>query len=153
MVDSKNYPFTFDDIDVRGDPMKYSRRGGKLKHIHGQAMLFYTNTPIVHESPEGYPMLARFIAASEEHYIFRQFRYLQSRVLLHLQDDLRSWEARLWRMDEYDKVHRPTYLKTREKDDRRFGERGKMIEEIHKRLLRYGSCSYVLGKKHGDYLD
>lgn len=85
-------------------------------------------------------MLAKFISATEEHYAFRQFRYLQSRVLLHLQDNLRSLETRLWRMDEYDKEHRPDYLKSREADDMCFGERGKMIEEIHAKLLKYGEC-------------
>lgn len=83
-------------------------------------------------------MLAKFVAATEEHYVFRQFRYLQSRVLLHFQDDLRSLEVRLWRMDEYDREHRPEYLKSREADDMCLGERGKTIEEIHAKLVRYG---------------
>lgn len=83
-------------------------------------------------------MLARFIAASEENYIFRQFRYLQSRVLLHLQDDLRVLEVRLWKMDDYDSKHRPGLLMSRQTDDMSMGERGKVVEEIHEKLLKYG---------------
>lgn len=118
--------------------MKYSKVGGKSTgstRDHGAPR---TNADTVNDAPEGYPRLARFIATSEDNYVFREFRYLQSRVLLHLQDDLRSWEARLWRMDEYDRVHRPFYLTSRETDDADSGKRGKMIGEIHERLLKYG---------------
>lgn len=96
---------------------------------------------IVNDSPEGYPRLARFIAASEEHYVFRQFRYLQSRVLLYMQDELRSLETRLWRMDEYDMENRPDYLKSRESDDKYLGDRRKIIEEIHDKLSKYGKIT------------
>lgn len=92
-------------------------------------------------------MLACYVAASEENYIFRQFRYLRSRVLLHLQDDLRSLEVRLWEMDDYDRTHRPKLPKSRQMDDESIGERGKLIERIRDKLLNYGQSHRKITRK------
>ena len=44
----------------------------------------------------------------------RQFRYLQTRSLLHLQDELRVLERDLFRLDERDARDRPHHLTSRE---------------------------------------
>ncbi|KAH7635317.1 hypothetical protein B0T09DRAFT_370564 [Sordaria sp. MPI-SDFR-AT-0083] len=97
----------------------------------------YVNMQVT-DAPDGYPMLARFISSHEDGYIFREFRYLQSRTLLHMQDELRALEVQLHRMDQFDAEHRATVLKTREVDDDRLGARGRLMEEIAEKLKKYG---------------
>lgn len=75
-------------------------------------------------------MLGRLTASTPEFYIFREFRYLQSRVLLQLQDELRALETALWRMDERDRANDPDRLLERELDDMFNGRRKRMMERI-----------------------
>lgn len=98
-----------------------------------------THTTTVADAPPGYPMLARFISSHEDGYIFREFRYLQSRTLLHMQDELRELERKLHLMDQYDLKHRPLFLKTREVDDTRLRVRGRLMAEIAEKLKKYGT--------------
>lgn len=86
-------------------------------------------------------MLARLTASSPEFYIFREFRYLQSRVILQLQDELRALETQLWRMDEKDRVNNPGGLRGRELDDMDVGLRKKILERIQQKLMQYGKLS------------
>lgn len=83
-------------------------------------------------------MLARFTSSAPQFYIFREFRYLQSRVLLHLQDDIRALETQLWRMDEKDRVNDPHLLGSRELDDTMSGKRKIMMDRIQQKLVQYG---------------
>lgn len=100
-----------------------------------------TEAPTVSDCPRGYPMLARFTASAPEFYIFREFRYLQSRLLLHLQDEIRALEAQLWRMDEKDKVNDPHSLECRELDDKLNGRRNIIMRQIQEKLIQYGKCN------------
>lgn len=83
-------------------------------------------------------MLARFTASAPEFYIFREFRYLQSRVLLHLQDEIRALETQLWRIDEKDKMNNPQSLSCRELDDTRNGTRKIIMDQVQNKLVQYG---------------
>lgn len=83
-------------------------------------------------------MLARFTASAPEFYIFREFRYLQSRALLHLQDEIRALETQLWRMDEKDKMNSPQNLSCRELDDTRNGTRKIIMDQVQHKLVQYG---------------
>lgn len=83
-------------------------------------------------------MLARFTSTAPEFYIFREFRYLQSRALLHLQDELRALETQLYRMDERDRTEEPRLLHCREYDDMYKGQRKVMMELINQKLVQYG---------------
>lgn len=89
-------------------------------------------------------MLARFISSHEDGYIFREFRYLQSRTLLHMQDELRTLELGLHRMDLHDAENRAIFLRTREMDDDRLGVRGRLMEEIAEKLKKYGTYVQLL---------
>ena len=89
-------------------------------------------------------MLARFISSHEDAYIFREFRYLQSRTLLYMQDELRALELQLHRMDQYDAKHRAVFLKSREVDDDRLGARGRLMEKIAEKLKKYGMVTQFL---------
>lgn len=83
-------------------------------------------------------MLARFTASAPQFYVFREFRYLQSRTLLHLQDEIRALETQLWRMDEKDRVNNPHNLQSREFDDTSDGRRKIMMQRIQDKLVQYG---------------
>ncbi|KAL2274357.1 hypothetical protein FJTKL_03274 [Diaporthe vaccinii] len=91
-------------------------------------------------------MLARFTASAPEFYVFREFRYLQSRVLLHLQDELRALETQLWRMDEKDKMRSPHNLECREIDDAYNGTRKIMMDQIQNKLVQYGELLCMSNK-------
>ncbi|ROV96010.1 hypothetical protein VMCG_08013 [Cytospora schulzeri] len=91
-------------------------------------------------------MLARLTASAPEFYIFREFRYLQSRVLLQLQDELRALETQLWRMDEKDRVNDPFNLRGRELDDVHGGLRKDMLAMIQQKLMQYGELLCVSSK-------
>jgi len=60
-------------------------------------------TPIVtsklNEYPKGYPNVAAFLDSDEGFTIYRRFGYLQSRILLDKQEDLRRAEKKLKRME------------------------------------------------------
>ncbi|KAJ0119570.1 hypothetical protein J7T55_013773 [Diaporthe amygdali] len=117
----------FTCIDTTSDPLRYS-------------------TCNIADCPKGYPMLARFTASASQFYVFREFRYLQSRVLLHLQDEIRALETQLWRMDEKDRVNNPHSLECRELDDACSGKRRIMIDSIHQKLLQYGELLCLSSK-------
>lgn len=137
-------------IDTTSDPLHYSTGNGgsspmllrtiarceegysSLKHV------IRLTRSIVADCPPGYPMLARFTASAPQFYVFREFRYLQSRTLLHLQDEIRALEAQLWRMDEKDRANKTHNLQCRELDDTSNGLRKIMMERIQHKLVQYG---------------
>ncbi|KAI0384391.1 hypothetical protein F5Y04DRAFT_277761 [Hypomontagnella monticulosa] len=50
--------------------------------------------------PNGYPRVGAFIRSDHRHLIFRQFHYLQARVILNLQDQLQHYERELELLDK-----------------------------------------------------
>ncbi|KAJ9603890.1 hypothetical protein H2200_011412 [Cladophialophora chaetospira] len=58
-----------------------------------------STTIAVQETPNGYPRLAVYLDSDENFMLYRRFGYLQSRLLLEKQDDLRRLEHELGRMD------------------------------------------------------
>jgi predicted phage tail protein len=53
----------------------------------------------VNDCPKGYPNLAAFLDSDDGFAIYRRFGYLQSRLLLNRQDELRALEVKLNRME------------------------------------------------------
>ncbi|CAJ2507328.1 Uu.00g085140.m01.CDS01 [Anthostomella pinea] len=96
------------------------------------------NDPEKYTTYHRYPMLANFYSSADNLFIFRGFRYLQARVLLHMQDELRALETQLYHLDERDGKNRPNMLRTREVDDIDYGERKQLIDKIKAKLLEYG---------------
>jgi hypothetical protein len=88
-------------------------------------------------------MLARFLSSADNLFIFRQYRYLQSRSLLYMQDELRELETALWRMDEQDR-RRPQVLQSRDYADRHIKERKSLMVEIKEKLMEYRMFYWVL---------
>jgi hypothetical protein len=96
---------------------------------------------IVESCPEGYPQIAAFLDSDENFMLYRRFGYLQSRILLHKQDQLRALEERLDRLDQADNNDEKTrrYLKSRDLDDKRNGPRTTLLETIETKFKEYGA--------------
>lgn len=85
--------------------------------------------------PRGYPNFAAFLDSDDGFMIYRRYGYLQSRILLEKQDELRSLEAQLDAMDEAEMCRKPDKLFTR---DRQGEERKGLLIQIEKSFCEYG---------------
>lgn len=74
--------------------------------------------------------------------LYRRFGFLQSRLLLNKQDELRKLEKDLDRMDKVDQKNDPGILRSRERDDAENGHRKKLLCEIEKKFKEY--CNIIL---------
>ncbi len=95
------------------------------------------------ECPAGYPRLAVFLDSDENFMLYRRFGFLQARVLLYKQDELRELEEKLDKMDRRDSKTRPKKLKSRERDDAENEDRRKLIQNIAKAFQEYSKCSFT----------
>lgn len=79
--------------------------------------------------------------------LYRRFGYLQSRILLQRQDELRVLEEQLEKLDEDDYYNNPHRLQRRELQ----GEtRTKLLEEIESKFCQYGMrYPFSLGYRRG----
>ena len=92
---------------------------------------------IVQKFPRGYPHLAAFADSDESYMLYRRFGYLQSRILLDKQDELRCLEEQLDELDasemylQADKLFRRGSL----------GEQRKaLLDDIERKFCEYGKC-------------
>ncbi|KAM0323687.1 hypothetical protein ACHAQA_008622 [Verticillium albo-atrum] len=88
------------------------------------------------EAPSGYPKLACYMATAENLGVFRQFRYLQLRIMLQLQDELRELETLLYRLDERDRSS-PGLLRSREYCDNKSQTRAQLLDRTRKKWMEY----------------
>lgn len=100
----------------------------------------FADNEIVEDCPEGYPRLAAFLDSDENFMLYRRFGFLQSRLLLHKQDQLRELEKDLDRLDKVDQIQNPTLLKSREKDNAENGKREKLLSQVEDKFKEYGNC-------------
>lgn len=70
--------------------------------------------------------------------LYRRFGFLQARVLLYKQDELREMEDRLDRLDKDDEEDRPKMLRSREDDNADDEYRMKLMQEIEEKFSEYG---------------
>ncbi|TVY90127.1 hypothetical protein LAWI1_G005360, partial [Lachnellula willkommii] len=91
----------------------------------------------VDNCPEGYPRLAALLDSDENFLLYRRFGYLQARLLLHKQDQLRELEVELNDWDKIDEARAPMWLRSREMDDVKNKDRKKVLERIEKMFLEY----------------
>ena len=87
--------------------------------------------------------------------MYRRFGYLQSRLLLHKQDELRELEDDLRDMDDRDKETEEGIecLQSRDLDDTRTLPEGRetrkaLLQRIEKKMLEYGKTSTFLCLRH-----
>jgi hypothetical protein len=93
---------------------------------------------VVEDCPRGYPHLAVFIDSDESFMLYRRFGFLQSRILLNKQGQLRDLEALLDRCDEEDAALDPKLLMDRARDERNKRPRVQLLGEIEQRFKEYG---------------
>lgn len=70
--------------------------------------------------------------------LFRRFGYLQKRVLLYKQDELRELEGRLAKLDEDDAAAKAFGLCSRVSDNIKSPTRKQLIAEVESKLKEYG---------------
>ncbi|KIM94110.1 hypothetical protein OIDMADRAFT_184533 [Oidiodendron maius Zn] len=97
------------------------------------------------DCPRGYPNLAVFLDSSEEFMVYRRFGYLQSRIILNKQDQLRELEKRLDREDKDDALIDYKLLMCRDKDEIENRPRVKLLVDIEKCFKEYAE---LLGAAH-----
>ena len=69
--------------------------------------------------------------------IYRKFAFIQARLLLHKQDELRYLERNLEFMDAVHEKRSPDLLTSRELDDARSGKRKVLLDKITQTFLEY----------------
>lgn len=87
--------------------------------------------------PDGYPNLAAFTSSDESFMIYRSFSYLQARILLFKQDEMRTLEEQLDALDAEDKNEYPDALYMRLSDEGRSHERRELLSKIETKYLEY----------------
>ncbi|TVY43735.1 hypothetical protein LOCC1_G005188 [Lachnellula occidentalis] len=97
----------------------------------------------IEDCPKGYPRLAAFLDIDENFMLYRRFGFLQARILLYKQDELRRLEHTLDRLDKVDEVTRPDMLLSREKDDADDDFRMKLIHQIDEKFRDYAQLLIV----------
>jgi len=128
------------------EPSNHFLRTCKFENPVLVAGACYAKTSLVKQCPNGYPRLAAFLSSEENFMLYRKFSFLQSRLLLFKQDELRALERDLDNMDASDKHHAPDLLHSRERDDARSGRRKQLIEEISQKFQEYGMVISFLFK-------
>ncbi|PQE08214.1 Peptidase caspase domain protein [Rutstroemia sp. NJR-2017a WRK4] len=101
-------------------------------------LLTHKRTVIIR--PEGYPRLATRIGSDEKFMLYRRFGYLQSRILLHRQDELRELEDKLARSDLAAAKRDPVLLQSREEGSVLNKEHTKLLNTIEEKYKAYGWC-------------
>lgn len=85
----------------------------------------------------GYPRLAAFLDSDENFMVYRRFGYLQSRLLLEKQDELRLLEEKLDILDARMHKNRPEDLTTRDLQASTAAPRKALMGEIEKTFCDY----------------
>lgn len=80
--------------------------------------------------------------------LYRRFGFLQARILLYKQDELRALEKKLDDMDERDAKTRAKKLKSRERDDADCDERKNLIREITAAVSEYSMLVTSIDSAH-----
>jgi hypothetical protein len=95
----------------------------------------------VKKFPTGHPNFAAFLDSDESLMIYRRYGYLQSRILLEKQDELRLLEEQLDQLDYSEMYDNPDNLFKREAQGK---ERKGILNRIESTFCEYGndSCKY-----------
>ena len=91
-----------------------------------------------HDFDDGYPNLATFTNSDEDFAIYRRFGYLQARLLLDKQDQLRLLEEQLDLHDRDDPVRH-----TRKNlEPEQYAPRAKLLREVEEVFTSYGMLAF-----------
>ncbi|KAI9894817.1 MAG: hypothetical protein M1814_000036 [Vezdaea aestivalis] len=92
---------------------------------------------LLSEIPRGYPKLAAFLDSDDSFAIYRRFGFLNARLLLNKQDELRSMEDELKMLDEEDRTKDPRALRSRSMDVKGTSRRQTLLSEIEQKFCEY----------------
>ncbi|OCK77315.1 hypothetical protein K432DRAFT_304509, partial [Lepidopterella palustris CBS 459.81] len=93
----------------------------------------------VDNAPRGYPSLATFLDSDENFMIYRRFGYLQARLLLDKQDEMRKLEKKLEEMDSEDFENKSKRLITRDLKKRDAEPRQELFKAIEEKFCEYSN--------------
>ncbi len=93
---------------------------------------------LVASCARGYPQLAAVLDSEENMMLYRRFGFLQARLLLHKQDQLRKLETALDRLDKKYLAENADLLISRERDDCYSEERKTLLLKIEEAFREYG---------------
>lgn len=95
--------------------------------------------------PQGYPQLAAFLNLDPNFPVYRRFGTLRHRLMVHREVELMKLEQKLSEMDKMDWTERRHRIQSIRKDHedatkegKEHSEREELIDEIDKKLERYG---------------
>ncbi|KAF2807251.1 uncharacterized protein BDZ99DRAFT_478754 [Mytilinidion resinicola] len=91
------------------------------------------------DCPLGYPNLAAFLDSDENFMIYRRFGYIQARLLLEKQDELRKLEKRLDTMDKRDEHNKSRRLITRDLKKKDAEPRRELFKTLEKAFCEYAN--------------
>ena len=92
--------------------------------------------------PRGYPNLAAFSDSHENFMLYRRYGYLQARLLLTKQDELRVLEEQLDAIDEDD--HANNFQKLYKREDQGQGRKD-LLDQIEVKFYEYGGAHLSIG--------
>lgn len=107
----------------------------------------------VRDAPTGYPSVATFLDSDENFGLYRRFGFVQARLLLEKQDDLRKLELKL---DRYDRrlardPQTKDSLRTRDLKPEALAARKDIMEKLEKCFNEYGmivKCHFTVPYLH-----
>lgn len=107
-------------------------------------MLIEASLP-VRDSPKGYPSVATFLDSDENFMVYRRFGFVQARLLLEKQDDLRNLESKLDRYDRRLGLNPQTKdtLRTRDLKLDAAIARKELMDKLEKCFNEYGKFTYT----------
>jgi hypothetical protein len=100
-----------------------------------------SNLFLVESCQRGYPRLAAFLDSDESFMMYRRFGYVQSRLLLEQQDELRILEEELGEMDQAIHATDPEFSRTRDLPQDVRLPREKLIGKLQNAYCTYGKFS------------
>jgi hypothetical protein len=92
----------------------------------------------VADCPDGYPKLAAFLDIDKHHMLFRRYGFLQNRLLLYKQDELRELERKLDSLDKIDESNNKFALSCRVSDNIDSPKRKDLFAEVEVKIKEYG---------------
>ncbi|KAF1963711.1 hypothetical protein CC80DRAFT_397118 [Byssothecium circinans] len=94
---------------------------------------------VVESCPQGYPNLAAFLDSDESFMVYRRFGFIQSRLLLEKQDELRELEEGLDRLDRREAKVNPKKPMTRDLPEDQLASRRRLFAVLETKFCAYAN--------------
>jgi hypothetical protein len=107
-------------------------------------------TLVVGECSTGYPSVATFLDSDENFMVYRRFGFVQTRLLLEKQDEMRQLESKLDRYDKRTGQNSETSanLRTRDLKPEAATARKEIMEKLGKCFNEYGISNFAFISLH-----